>query len=518
VSAFGTVQDITERKRSEAALRAAHDELEIRVEARTAALKSTNQMLYTEVAVRKRAEQALSESRAMLADILGSAMDAIISIDANHRIILFNTAAEATFGCSAAEAVGQPIETFIPERLRGRNQDHVAAFAEAATAAPPTGRRCSMVGLRANGEEFPIEAAISYSDAGGEAVSTIILRDVSERQRAEERLRKLSRAIEQTADSVMVANRECIIEYFNRAFEELTGYSRAEAMGARPTFVKAGRHDIGFYGALWKTILSGQSFRSIFTNTSKDGRVYHEDQTITPIRDGNGEITHFVSTGRDITQRKRTEEALRRLNDALEREATRIASVLHDEAGQFLTAAHITLADVARQLPEPAKEALKEVRRDLNQIEHQLRRLSHELHPRILDDLGLIDAVKFLADGVQRRTGVTITVEGTLEERCSPLVETAIYRLVQEALTNMTKHAGATRATITLQRDASMIRCSIRDDGVGFEVADVLDRRRDPGLGLIGIQDRLEVVGGTLEIISAPGGGTELRATIPLTA
>jgi signal transduction histidine kinase len=82
----------------------------------------------------------------------------------------------------------------------------------------------------------------------------------------------------------------------------------------------------------------------------------------------------------------------------------------------------------------------------------------------------------------------------------------------------MTKHAGATRATITLQRDAGMIRCSIRDDGVGFEVADVLDRRRDPGLGLIGIQDRLEVVGGTLEIISAPGGGTELRATIPLTA
>jgi PAS domain S-box-containing protein len=348
------------------------------------------------------------------------------------------------------------------------------------------------------------------------AVNDLLQIEIVERQRSEEQLRKLSRAIEETGDSILVTDRHGVIEYVNRSFEALTGYSRDEAVGARSSIVKSGAHDRSFYEALWQTILSGQTFRAVFTNRTKDGRFYHEDQTISPLRDGSGAITHFVSTGRDITRRKRTEEALRRLNDALERETARIAGVLHDEAGQFLTSAHITLADVARDLPAPVRESLQAVRQHLNEIEARLRRLSHELHPRILEDLGLMDAIRFVADGVARRTSMTITVEGSVERRCTQVVETALYRLVQEALTNMVKHARATRGAIVLTQDVHRVQCCIRDDGRGFDVAAVLRQRREPGLGLIGIQDRLEAVGGMLEIVSAPGQGTEVRATIPL--
>ena len=340
--------------------------------------------------------------------------------------------------------------------------------------------------------------------------------EISRRARVEETLRKLASAIEQTSDSVLLTNHDGVIEYVNPAFERTTGFSCADAIGATPRLVNSGHHDRQFFETLWATILSGETFRAVFVNRTKDGREYHEDGIITPLRDSQGNITHFVSTGRDITKGKRTEEALRRLNDRLEHEATRIASALHDEAGQFLTAAHITLADVERGLPPPARAGLQDVKRNLDEVEAQLRRLAHELRPRILEDMGLADALKFLADGVARRTGIPISVEVSLQRRCGPLAETAMYRLVQEGLTNMTKHARATRCTVVLAQDGENALCSIRDDGIGFDLSVVIARRDEFGLGLLGIQDRLEVVDGMLEIISAPGEGTELRAIVPL--
>lgn len=333
---------------------------------------------------------------------------------------------------------------------------------------------------------------------------------------AEETLRTFSRIIEQTGDSVFVTDREGIIEYVNPSFEALTGYSRAEAIGQTPRLFKSDEHDASFFADLWQRLLSGATVRAVFTNRRKNGRLYHEDQTVTPIRDASGRITHFVSTGRDITERRRTEEALRRLNGRLEHEAERIAAVLHDEAGQFLTAAHITLAAVARTLPPPARERLREVRHHLDQIEEQLRRLSHELRPRILHDLGLVEAVEFLAGGVSARTGVPIQVEASVEHRCPPLVATAIYRMIQEALTNMTRHARASRATIALREEAGGLSCAVRDDGVGFDAAAGPAAGGAGGLGLLGIRDRLEALGASLTVTSAPGAGTELRTFVQL--
>src|SRR5438105_8728121 len=161
--------------------------------------------------------------------------------------------------------------------------------------------------------------------------------------------------------------------------------------------------------------------------------------------------------------------ALRHLNEMLEEEAKRIAHALHDEAGQLLASVHLALEEVARELPPPAGDRLKKVRGLLDQIEMQLRRLSHELRPTILDDLGLFPALEFLATGISARTRIPISVEGSSEKRLPHVIETALYRIVQEALTNVTKHAQATRVTVCLQREDQMVCGSLRDYGIGFD-------------------------------------------------
>lgn len=214
--------------------------------------------------------------------------------------------------------------------------------------------------------------------------------------------------------------------------------------------------------------------------------------------------------------RDRLRTLMVRILKVREEEAKRIAHVLHDEAGQLLAAVHIALDETARDLPPATRERLDGVKGLLDQIEEQLRQLSHELRPTVLDDLGLLPALQVLAQGVSTRSKIDITVEGPIEERLPTLIETALYRVVQEALTNATKYSQARSVRIVFQKEANAVRCSVKDDGIGFDVPLVLARRGEQGLGLIGMKERVHAVGGTLHFSSAPGEGTEVLITIPL--
>jgi signal transduction histidine kinase len=209
-------------------------------------------------------------------------------------------------------------------------------------------------------------------------------------------------------------------------------------------------------------------------------------------------------------------QALRRLNERLEEEARRIAHALHDDAGQLLASVHLVLEEVSTGLPARIRDRLKRVRGPLDEIEKHLRRLSHELRPTILDDLGLVPALEFLAQGVASRAGIAIKVEGAARPRLPAGVETALYRVVQEALRNTTKHATATRVDIRLEIAPEAASCTVKDDGRGFDPRAALDRKGERGLGLIGMRERLSALGGQFTIDSAPGRGTELRIIIPL--
>jgi signal transduction histidine kinase len=208
-------------------------------------------------------------------------------------------------------------------------------------------------------------------------------------------------------------------------------------------------------------------------------------------------------------------KALRQLNETLEEEIKRIAYAVHDEAGQLLVAVHLALAEVSRDLPKPQQEQLARIEQLLDQVQGQLRRYSHELRPTVLDDLGLIPAIRFLAEGITKRSNLPIQIKAAVSGRLPSAVEIALYRVVQEALTNATKHARATRVSIHIRRAGPLLCCSIEDDGAGFDVCAIQSGARKKGLGLIGMQERMNAIGGTLSIESAPGRGTKVLIRVP---
>jgi signal transduction histidine kinase len=208
--------------------------------------------------------------------------------------------------------------------------------------------------------------------------------------------------------------------------------------------------------------------------------------------------------------------ALRRLNETLEAEVKRLAHALHDDAGQLLAVVHIKLDDIGRALPADLRERLQEARQVLDQIEDRLRGLAHELRPPALEDQGLVPALQSLAAVVSRRTGLRVKLEAAESTRLPPGIEAVLYRVVQEALKNSSKHAQARTSKIRLWRVQGFVCCSIEDDGTGFDQSGISSGKLPRGLGLLGIKERLQVLGGSCEILSAPGQGTKLNVKIPL--
>jgi signal transduction histidine kinase len=208
---------------------------------------------------------------------------------------------------------------------------------------------------------------------------------------------------------------------------------------------------------------------------------------------------------------------LEKLISAQEDERRRIARELHDEAGQALTALilNLEMAEQAEERADPAQ--LRRLRGIAEDTLAELRRLIYDLRPTILDDLGLAAAVRwYVKESVEPQgLAVTMTIDGT-DARLPHHLETAVFRIVQEALTNILKHAQAQRADVTIHLRPSDVRVRISDDGRGFDLSAVTTRR-DGGLGVMGMRERAELLGGRLEVSSGPQ-GTTVEAVIPVGA
>src|SRR5579885_2457303 len=213
---------------------------------------------------------------------------------------------------------------------------------------------------------------------------------------------------------------------------------------------------------------------------------------------------------------------LRRLNEQLneraEESSRRLAHTLHDEAGQLLAAVFMELGILRRRCTSDVQEDVNRIESRLREVNEQLRRISHELRPLILDDLGVVAALQFLAEGVSSRSGLSIWVEAEVTESLRHSVETAVYRTVQEALNNVARHSKAKNVVIQLEREGATLRCSIIDDGVGFDTGALATRRGERGLGFLGMQERVAGLNGQLEVTSAPGEGTRITALFPVEA
>jgi signal transduction histidine kinase len=199
---------------------------------------------------------------------------------------------------------------------------------------------------------------------------------------------------------------------------------------------------------------------------------------------------------------------------AQEAERRRLARELHDDTGQALTSILLGLRTVEEaQSDEQRRSAVEGVRELVRTTLQDVRRLAVELRPTALDDFGLVPALERLAHGFSESTGIQLDLESALlPERLPPQTETALYRIAQEALTNIVNHARASRVSIVLARRSSSVTVVIEDDGVGFDVASA----RPDGLGLLGMRERVALLGGRLTIESTRGAGTTCIAEVPL--
>ena len=242
--------------------------------------------------------------------IVDNVAEGIITIDENGLIESFNPAAEVLFGYRAGEVIGKNIKLLMPSPYQENHDQYLQDYASTRE------RRClgqgfrEVDGLRKDGTSFPIDLSISELALPEKQLYIGIVRDITQRKHDEANMAKLSLAIEQTADSVMITDRRGQIEYVNCGFENTTGYPRAEVVGQKPSLLKSGVQDSNFYQNLWQRIATGKVFQEIFVNRKKNGNLYYEEKTITPLRDHHGDITHFISTGKDITERMRTQKRL----------------------------------------------------------------------------------------------------------------------------------------------------------------------------------------------------------------
>ena len=258
---------------------------------------------------------ALGESQGRLSNIVQSAMDAIITSDEQQRILVFNTAAEKMFRCPTAEALGQPITRFIPQRYHAAHDGHIKKFGENGATARAMGALGTLWGLRADGEEFRIEASISHIKTGDKNLFTVILRDVTERVQAEALREHLASVVDSSDDAIISKDLNGIINGWNHGAEKVFGYSAAEAVG-QPMLMLFPNGRGKEESDILARVSRGESVEHFETlRLRKDGTKIDVSVTISPIRDGSGAVVGASKIARDITERKRKEEQLRESED-----------------------------------------------------------------------------------------------------------------------------------------------------------------------------------------------------------
>lgn len=227
-----------------------------------------------------------------------------------------------------------------------------------------------------------------------------------------------------------------------------------------------------------------------------------------------------------VVKRRQAQDAqlslLRRMVDVQEEERRRISRELHDQCGQDVTALRLGLKRMESTVAEDpdANKQYKNLHQLLDQISMEMHHLAQELRPPALDELGLLSAVEGYLKTWSSRTGVSVEFEhhGMAGKRISPHIETALYRILQEALTNVAKHASATRVSVIMKQDERGVQMIVEDEGAGFDIeSHSLDADARQHLGLLGMRERIEAVGGALDIESTQGTGTTVFAKVPLT-
>lgn len=505
-----------------------------------------------------------AEEAQWLKAIFGASRDGIL-IEDNELIVRANSAYAHLFGYDdPAELIGKHISVVLSPDDGERMLD----FGRRRLKGEPAPQVYEFRGRRRDGTLIELEASVSTSTVEGRAFITTAIRDITERKRTEKALWQLRdelehRVAERTielarANEVLraeAAERERAEETLRESEQRLKLALQTSRLGSWQLDLTTGeltssdicKANFGLspeaelsYTVLFEAIHAGDRERvreairqaveshsdydAEYRNVWPDGSTHWIIARGRSLYDADGKPVRMVGVTLDISERKRNEEArqslLRRLVAAQEDERRRIARELHDQLGQQLTAliwGLKSLEDVTQESP-PERQRLCQLQELAEQLRQQVHTLAWELRPATLDDLGLLTATSNYADQWAERYGVAVDFQsiGFNEQRLPPTVETIVYRVVQEALTNVCKHAQARRVGVILEHHLDYLRAVVEDDGCGFDTELILGScAAKRGLGLLGMRERVESVGGTLTIESTPGAGSTIFARIP---
>lgn len=350
--------------------------------------------LFEEIAERKRA-------------IIDNAFDAILTIDEDGLIESVNPAGERMFGYAAAELLGRNVSILMPEPYRSEHDRYMRSYLETGQARI-VGAPREVSGLKKDGTVFPLGIAITEVRFRGRRRFVGLLRDTSERYEAEEQRKVLVHALEAAANAVIITDQSGRINWVNRAFTELTGFTPEEMVGQSTRVLKSGHHDQAFYNKLWERISGGGIWRGEVINRRKDGSLYNEDMTITPVRDREGRIGRYIAIKQDVTEQRRAADALRqseeRYRDLFENTTDMILVLTPD--------GRVAYANRAFQ------DALGYSEKDLTQLAlADFVDKDHPLRAGEQDGITLSDEEPKQEAVFVARDGRRLTVEGTLGTR-----------------------------------------------------------------------------------------------------
>ncbi len=519
---------------------------EFPLEASISQVETGGQKVFTvilrDITSRVRAEMSLRESREQLASILDTTIDGIITIDDDQHIVFFNTAAEKIFRCSAAEAIGQPIDRFIPERFRLTHHDHVRAFGQGEMIRSAMGVR-TVYGLRADGEEFPIEASISKVEIGGRKLYTVIHRDVTESIQANERLVEQAALLDQSHEAIVVRDLDNRIRYWSRGAERLYGWMSDETVG-RPIRELVYQGDLSQLADATRIVIEKGEWNGELRHITKDGREVIVEGHWTLVCDAEGKPKTILAINTDITEKKRLESQFLRAQ-RLESIGTLASGIAHDlnnilspitMGAQMLQMKQQDeqsrrLLEIMQANAERGAEMIKQLlsfargtagERVLIQPKHLIREIlgiAQETFPRSIqierhlsDDLWVIngDATQLH----QALINLCVNARDAMPNGGALTIE-AVNQTLDEIYAGMLKGASPGKYVVI----------SITDTGEGIP-PEIIDRIFDPffttkepgqgtGLGLATVQGIVTSHGGFITVESQPGLGTKFKIYLP---
>jgi PAS domain S-box-containing protein len=436
----------------------------------------------------------------------------------------------------------QDEETHILERLRrGERIEHIET-----------------VGIAKDGSRLNVSLTVSpVKDSLGNVIgASAIARDITERKGAEEigfkvastleeSEKRLRAAFSQTYSVLLLLRPDGTVVEANRAALEGMGFTRDQVIGRKcwEPWWSTLPNEVETLKASVARAAQGEVVREECSYCTSSGTVRFADRTLAPVRDENGAVVLIVASGLDITEQKelldkleqrvqvRTQELeqknaeLRKLSARLlqiqDEERRRIARELHDSVGQLLAAIKMNISKVSGEkakLSTPAASAISENMKLVEQVSNEIRTLSHLLHPPLLDEIGLLSALKWYIEGFSERSKIKVTAEMPSDLGRLPRdVELSLFRIVQECLTNIHRHSGSLTAFVRLARSRQQVTLEVKDEGRGFSPngESIVSSGETPGVGLRGMRERLRQLGGQLEI-SSNGTGTLVVAKLPL--